>query len=108
MNRDALQSALLQDSSASAHAAGVELEEGADFKVFLHKTVSALELWDIWSWRHEVMLETGVTPRPGLSEAVTRLQAAGTARVYMATVTGSQRRFLLFLSEDLIRCVACW
>ncbi|MFJ5633812.1 hypothetical protein ACIQF5_14270, partial [Streptomyces goshikiensis] len=46
--------------------------------------------------------------RPGLAEAVAKLQAAGTARVYMATVTGSQRRFILFLSEDLTQCVACW
>lgn len=60
------------------------------------------------SWRHEVMLDTGVTPRPGLAEAVTRLQAAGTAQVYMATVTASQRRFILVLSEDLTQCVACW
>ncbi|GGT61015.1 hypothetical protein GCM10014713_62910 [Streptomyces purpureus] len=54
------------------------------------------------------MLDTGVTPRPGLAEAIAGLQAAGTARVYMATVTGSQRRFTLFLSEDLTQCVACW
>lgn len=108
MNRDALQSTLSQDGSASAHAARVELEAGADFEVFLNQTVSALQLWDIWSWRHEVMLDTGVTPRPGLAEAVIRLQPAGTARVYMATVTGSQRRFTLFLSEDLTQCVACW
>ncbi len=45
MNRDALQSALLQDGSASARAAGIELEAGADFKVSLNQAVSALELW---------------------------------------------------------------
>ncbi|MFF5766996.1 hypothetical protein ACWD5B_27910 [Streptomyces tanashiensis] len=108
MNREALQSALSQDGGASARAALAELEAGADFEVFLNQTVPALQLRDIWSWRHEVMLDTGVTPRPGLAEAVTRLQAARTAQVYMATVTGSPRRFILFLSEDLARCIACW
>ncbi|MDW4918756.1 MULTISPECIES: hypothetical protein [Streptomyces] len=108
MNRDALQSALSQDGSIPARAALAELEAGADFQVFLNQTASAQQLWDIWSWRHEVMLETGVTPRPGLAEAITGLRAAGTARVYMATVTGSQRRFILVLSEDLTQCVACW
>ncbi|WP_318212270.1 MULTISPECIES: hypothetical protein [unclassified Streptomyces] len=108
MNRYALQSALSQDSSASARAARVELEAGADFEVFLNQTASAEQLWATWSWRHEVMLDTGVTPRPGLAEAVTRLQAAGTAQVYMATVTAPQRRFILVLSEDLTQCVACW
>ncbi|MGW4249987.1 hypothetical protein [Streptomyces californicus] len=108
MNRDALQSALSQDGSIPARAALAELEASADFQVFLNQTASAQQLWDIWSWRHEVMLETGVTPRPGLAAAITGLRAAGTARVYMATVTGSQRRFILVLSEDLTQCVACW
>ncbi|MEU3688905.1 hypothetical protein [Streptomyces narbonensis] len=108
MDRDSLQSALSQDVSASARAALAELEAGADFEVFLNQTASARQLWDIWSWRHEVMLDTGVIPRPGLAEAVARLRAAGTARVYMATVTGSWGRFTLFLSEDLTQCVACW
>lgn len=108
MNRDALQSALSQDGSISAHAALTELKSGADFEVFLNQTASARQLWDTWSWRHEVMLDTGVTPRPGLAEAVARLRTAGTSRVYIATVTGAQRRFTLFLSEDLTRCVACW
>ncbi|MET9694842.1 hypothetical protein ABZY81_41740 [Streptomyces sp. NPDC006514] len=108
MNRDALQSALSQNGSIPARAALAELEAGADFQVFLNQTASAQQLWDIWSWRHEVMLETGVTPRPGLAEAITGLRAAGTARVYMATVTVSQRRFILVLSEDLTQCVACW
>ncbi|MFE1290593.1 hypothetical protein [Streptomyces sp. NPDC058751] len=108
MNRDALQSALSQDGCISARAALAELKVGADFEVFLNQTASAQQLWDIWSWRHEVMLDTGVTPRPGLTEAIAGLQAAGTARVYMATVTGSQRRFTIFLSEDLTQCVACW
>ncbi|MFJ3820537.1 hypothetical protein [Streptomyces nodosus] len=108
MNRDALQSALSQDGSISARAALAELQADADFEVFLNQTASARQLWDIWSWRHEVMLDTGITPRPGLAEAVARLQAAETARVYKATVIGSRRRFTLFLSEDLTRCVACW
>ncbi|WP_420168662.1 hypothetical protein [Streptomyces violaceoruber] len=108
MNRDALQSALSQDGCISARAALAELEAGADFKVFLNQTASAQQLWGIWSWRHEVMLDTGVTPRPGLDVAIAGLQAAGTARVYMATVTGSQRRFTIFLSEDRTQCVACW
>ncbi|MFD4117941.1 hypothetical protein ACFWSJ_31410 [Streptomyces niveus] len=108
MNRDALHSALSQDSSVSSRAALAELEAGANFEVLLNQTASARQLWDIWSWRREVMLDTGVTPRPGLAEAVVRLQAAGTARVYMATVTGPQRRFKIFLSEDLTQCVACW
>jgi beta-phosphoglucomutase-like phosphatase (HAD superfamily) len=108
MDRDTLQSALSQDVSASARATLAQLEAGADFEVFLNQTASAQQLWDIWSWRHEVMLETGVTPRPGLVEAIAGLQAAGTARVYMATVTGTRRRFTIFLSEDLTQCVACW
>lgn len=108
MNRDALQSALSQDGSISARAALAELEAGADFQVFLNQTASARQLWGIWSWRHEVMLDTGVTPRAGLAEAIAGLEAAGEIRVYMATVTGSQRPFTVFLSEDLTQCVACW
>ncbi|MGW3401850.1 hypothetical protein [Streptomyces zhihengii] len=108
MDRDTLQSALFQDVSASARAAQAELEAGADFEVFLNQTASAQQLWAIWSWRHEVMLDTGVTPRPGLDEAIAGLQAAGTDRVYSTNVTGSQRRFTIFLSEDLTQCVACW
>ncbi|MFG3492839.1 hypothetical protein [Streptomyces sp. NPDC047972] len=108
MNRDALQSALSQDGCISARAALAELEASAEFEAFLNQTASAQQLWEIWSWRHEVMLDTSVTPRPGLAEAITKLQAAGTARVYMATVTGSQRRFILVLSQDLTQCVACW
>ncbi|WP_320781962.1 hypothetical protein [Streptomyces sp. CRN 30] len=108
MNRVAMQSVLAQDGSVSARAALAELEAGSDFEVFLSQTASARQLWDIWSWRQQVMHDTDVTPRPGLAEAVDRLEAAGTARVYMATVTEPQGRFVLFLSEDLTRCVACW
>jgi len=52
------------------------------------------------------MLHAGVIRRPGLAEAVDRLRAAGTARIYLATIIGSQRRFIVFLSEDLTRCAA--
>lgn len=46
-------------------------------------------------------------PRPGLAEAVDRLYSAGTDRIYLATITGTQRGFTVFLSEDLTRCIAC-
>ncbi|MGW1019396.1 hypothetical protein [Streptomyces niveus] len=108
MNRDVLRSALSRDTSVSSRAALAELEAGANFEVFLNETASARQLWGIWSWRREVMLDTGVTPRPGLAEALVRLQAAGTARVYLATVTGPERRFRILLSEDRTQCVACW
>ncbi|MEV4445273.1 MULTISPECIES: hypothetical protein [Streptomyces] len=45
------------------------------------------------------MLDTGVTPRLGLAEAVDGLKAAGTARVYLAVIAGSQRRFTVLLAE---------
>ncbi|MFJ1603990.1 hypothetical protein ACIOHS_11565 [Streptomyces sp. NPDC088253] len=64
-------------------------------------------LWDCWSFRYETTLDTGVTPRPGPAEAVDRPKAAGRARVHLATITGSQRRFTVFLAEDLTRCIAC-
>jgi hypothetical protein len=108
MNRDTLRSILVRDGSVSAHAALAELEAGADFEVDL-STASASLLWTNWSSRQEAMREMGIVPsRPGLAEAVERLHAAGTARVHMATITGPQRRFLLFLSEDLTQCVATW
>ncbi|MFD9245560.1 hypothetical protein ACFV0D_27245 [Streptomyces sp. NPDC059556] len=107
MNRDALQSALDRDGSASARAALVELQAGSDFELFESQTASAHELWAAWSHRHQVMLDTGVLPRPGLAEAVDKLHAAGTARVHLATITGSQRRFITFLTEDLTRVIAC-
>ncbi|WP_157977392.1 hypothetical protein [Streptomyces triticisoli] len=53
------------------------------------------------------MLDTGVTLRPGLAEAVDRLYAAGTDRVSLAAISGAQRRFTVFLSEDLTCCVTC-
>ncbi|EGE43049.1 hypothetical protein GTY83_18435 [Streptomyces sp. SID4928] len=88
MNRDALQSALSQNGSISARAALAQLETGADFEVFLKRTASAQQLWNIWACRYEIMPDTGVTPRPGLAEAITKPQAAETAPVYMATVLG--------------------
>jgi hypothetical protein len=107
MNRDDLEAALGSDQSASACAARAELQAGADFKLFESQTASARLLQTTWSHRHQTMLETGVTPRPGLAEAVDRLYSAGTDRVYSATITGTQRRFTVFLSEDLTRCIAC-
>ncbi|MFC8765630.1 hypothetical protein ACFUAG_33595 [Streptomyces sp. NPDC057193] len=107
MNRDDLQSALDRDNSTSARAALAELQAGSDFELFQSQTASAQQLWDIWSHRYQVMLDTGVTPRPGLAEAVDRLHAAGTARIYLATITGSQRRFTIFLTEDITRSIAC-
>ncbi|MGQ5654640.1 hypothetical protein ACUJ8H_32230 [Streptomyces sp. EKR5.2] len=106
MNRDDPESALDQDDSTSARAARAELQAGAAFQFFGSQTTSSRRLWDIWSHRHEVMFHTGVIRRPGLAEAVDRLRAAGTARIYLATITGSQRRFIVFLSEDLTRCAA--
>ncbi|MFD3998920.1 hypothetical protein [Streptomyces sp. NPDC058583] len=109
MNRDTLRSILVRDGSVSSHAALAELEAGADFEVNLNSTASARLLWTNWSSRQEAMREMGIVPsRPGLAEAVERLHAAGTARVHMGTITGPQRRFLLFLSEDLTQCVASW
>ncbi|MFF2225409.1 hypothetical protein ACFVV7_19055 [Streptomyces globisporus] len=107
MNRDDLESALARDDSTSARAALTELRTGADFRLFHGQTVSARQLWDTWFHRHQVMLDTRVTPRTGLAEAVGRLHAAGAARVYLATITSSQRRFIVFLSEDLSRSIAC-
>ncbi|MFD4376828.1 hypothetical protein [Streptomyces sp. NPDC058486] len=107
MNRDDLESVLTRDTSVAAHAALAELKAGADFEVFRSQNASARQLWDIWSHRHQVMLDSGGTLRPGLAEAVHRLHAEGLARIYLATITGSQRRFIVFLSEDLARCVAC-
>ncbi|MFB7240834.1 hypothetical protein ACFCXK_39360 [Streptomyces sp. NPDC056269] len=107
MKRDDLQSALDRDDSTSARAALAELRAGSDFELFQTQTVPAHELWDNWSHRHQVMLDTGVTPRPGMAEAVDRLHAAGSARIYLATITGSHRRFIVFLTEDLTRSIAC-
>ncbi|MFJ4866612.1 hypothetical protein [Streptomyces sp. NPDC088748] len=106
MNRDDLQSALDRDDSTSARAALAELRAGSDFELFQTQTVSAHELWDIWSHRYQVS-DTGVTPRPGMAEAVDRLHAAGSARIYQATIAGSHRRFIAFLTEDLTRSIAC-
>ncbi|MET9931957.1 MULTISPECIES: hypothetical protein [unclassified Streptomyces] len=109
MNRDTLRSVLVRDGSVSAHAALAELEAGADFEINLNSTASASLLWTNWSARQESMREMGIVPsRPGLADAVESLHAAGTARVHMATITGPQKRFLLFLSEDLTECVASW
>ncbi|MGA4980102.1 hypothetical protein [Streptomyces cinereoruber] len=109
MNRDTLRSILAHDGSASARAVLAELEAGADFEVNLNSTASAHLLWTNWSTRQETMREMGVIPsRPGFDEAVERLHAAGTAGVRMGTVTGPQKRYLIFLSEDLTRCVASW
>ena len=101
MNRDDLESALDRDDSTSARAALAELEAGADFERFQNRTAAARQLWDVWSHRHQIMLDTGVTPRPGLAEVVDRLHAAGTDRIHMAKITGSQQRFTVFLTEDV-------
>ncbi|MFJ3762647.1 hypothetical protein [Streptomyces sp. NPDC090080] len=72
-----------------------------------HQAVYAQQLWDIWAFRRQTMLDTGVTPRPGLAEAVGQLQAAGTSFVHLAKITSPQQRFVIFLSEDLTHCIAC-
>jgi phosphoglycolate phosphatase-like HAD superfamily hydrolase len=109
MNRDDLESALDRDGSPIARDALAQLQAGASFELLTEgrATCCAHRLWDCWSFRYETMLDMGVTPRPGLAEAVDRLKAAGTARVHLATVTGLRRRFTVFLAEDLTRCIAC-
>lgn len=85
------------------------LRTGADFELLSEgrQAVSARRLWETWSFRHQTMLETGATPRPGLAEAVDKLQAAGASFVHLAKITSPQRRFVIFLAEDLTRCIAC-
>lgn len=68
---------------------------------------SARQLWDIWSTRHQNLLDDGAAPWPGLAEAVDGLHAEGAGRIYLANVIGSQQRFIVFLTEDLTRCIAC-
>ncbi|MFD9305402.1 transposase [Streptomyces sp. NPDC060048] len=55
-----------------------------------------------------LMIDTGVTPRPGLAQAVDGLHAARTDRIYWATITGSPRRFTVFLAEDLTPSLPAW
>ncbi|MCP3768803.1 MULTISPECIES: hypothetical protein [unclassified Streptomyces] len=107
MKCDDLASALGRDRSTSARAARAALRAGAEFKLSGSRTVSARLLRTNWSHRHRTMPDTGVTPRPGPAEAVHRLYAAGTDHVSLAAISGAQRRFTVFLSEDLTRCVAC-
>ncbi|WP_043688041.1 hypothetical protein [Streptomyces xylophagus] len=109
MIRSDLESALARDDSPSTRAAHLTLQVGADFVLLSegHQAVSAQQLWDIWTFRHQTMLETGDTPRPGLAEAVGGLQAAGTSLVRLAKITSPQQRFVIFLTEDLTRCTAC-
>ncbi|MFE9792810.1 hypothetical protein ACFYRL_13885 [Streptomyces goshikiensis] len=107
MNRDGLEAALDRDDSTSARAALAELQAGADFEVFRSQSSTARLLWAIWSHRHQNLLDDGAAPWPGLAEAVDRLHAEGTDRIYSAKITGSQQQFIVFLTEDLTRCVAC-
>ncbi|MEU6706233.1 hypothetical protein [Streptomyces wuyuanensis] len=107
MNRDDLEAVLDRDDSALARAALAELQEGADFEVFRSQSSSARLLWAIWSDRHQNMLDDGAAPWPGLAEAVDRLHVEGADRIHSAKIIGSQQRFIIFLSEDLTRCVAC-
>ncbi|MFD9467564.1 hypothetical protein [Streptomyces sp. NPDC060027] len=109
MIRSDLEFALALDDSPSARAALLALRAGAAFELLSegHQAASAQQLWDIWAFRHQTMLDTDVTPRPGLAEAVGKLQAAGTSLVHLAKITSSQRRFVIFLAEDLTHCIAC-
>lgn len=94
---------------ASMPGCSSALRTGADFELLSEgrQAVSARRLWETWSFRHQTMLETGATPRPGLAEAVDKLQAAGASFVHLAKITSPQRRFVIFLAEDLTRCIAC-
>ncbi|MEV4230064.1 hypothetical protein AB0J81_23780 [Streptomyces bobili] len=89
MIRSDLEFALARDHSLSARAALLALRAGADYKLLPegHQATSAQEFWDIWAFRHQTMLDTGVTPRPGLAEAVGKLQAAGVSLVHLAKIT---------------------
>ncbi|MFI0901573.1 hypothetical protein [Streptomyces sp. NPDC020983] len=109
MIRSDLESALTRDDSPSARAALLALQAGADFELVSegHPPISARRLWSTLDFRHQTMLDTGVTPRPGLAEAVGRLQAAGTSLVHLAKITSPQRRFVIYLTEDLTHCIAC-
>ncbi len=109
MIRSDLECALARDDSPSARAALLALRAGADFELLSggHQAAAAQQSWATWAFRHQTMLDTGVTPRPGLAEAVGKLQAAGTSLVHLAKITSPQRRFIIFLAEDLTRCIAC-
>ncbi|MEU0675602.1 hypothetical protein ABZ330_22430 [Streptomyces sp. NPDC006172] len=109
MIRSDLEFALARDDSPSARAALLALRASADFKLLSegHQAACAQQLWYIWAFRHQTMLETGVTPRLGLTEAVGKLQAAGTSLIHLAKITSPQRRFVIFLAEDLTHCIAC-
>jgi hypothetical protein len=109
MTRDRLAAALALNGSGSARAARALLLDGADFTWLSegHKTISAHRFWDTWSWRLEVMRDTGVTPRSGLAEAVDQLRGAGDNQTHLATIVGTGGRFTVFLSADLATCIAC-
>ncbi|MER5992774.1 hypothetical protein [Streptomyces viridosporus] len=109
MTREQLAAALTLNGCDAAHEARARLLAGADFTWLSdgHRAQSAHRYWDVWSWRLEVMLDTGVMPRPGLAEAVAHLRAADEAETHLATVSAPDRRFTVFLSADLTNCIAC-
>lgn len=107
---EALRSALARDGSISGPAALAALLSGARWEVPAN-TASARTLWAIWCDRLDMLVETGEFD-PGrlesLAQAVDGLHDAGDTRVYMATVIDPPRRFHVYLSEDLARCVGAW
>ncbi|MFD3679859.1 hypothetical protein [Streptomyces sp. NPDC058613] len=107
---EALRSALARDGSISGPTALAALLAGARWEI-PSNTASASTLWAIWCDRLDMLVETGESD-PGLLEslaqAVDGLHDVGDARVYMATVVDPPRRFHVYLTEDLARCVGAW
>ncbi|MCB5169928.1 hypothetical protein LG634_34640 [Streptomyces bambusae] len=104
---DTLRTLLARDDSACTPAALNALLSGAEWEL-PYQTASARLLRDNWSFRQETLREMGRPPRPGLAEAVERLDAAGDVQVYMALITDPPRRYHVYLSEDLTSCVGVW
>ncbi|MFE4546350.1 hypothetical protein [Streptomyces sp. NPDC056785] len=109
MTREQLAAALASDNGAWAHEARTVLLAGADFAWLTEgrNTVSALKLWDLWSWRLEGLREAAGTPRTGMPEVVDRLRDAGDAQIHLAVIYGPDRARTVLLSADLAVSIAC-
>jgi hypothetical protein len=107
VTREQLAAALTANNGVRAREARVVLLAGADFAwLSERRTLSALRLWDTWSWRLEGLRETGVTPRTGVSDVVDRLRDAGDAPIHLVRISGPDRARTVFLSADLTVCLA--
>ncbi|GHG19573.1 hypothetical protein [Streptomyces hydrogenans] len=106
MDREDLAAALEQHGTDAACEAALALRAGATFSVWGEAALPASRFLSVWAWRAQCMAEDGIVTRKDFEQGLPALQRLGDAPVAMGRVDATEGTRLIFLSTDLISCVA--